>query len=73
MISDPQGTVLVLFAIFCRIGSCIMTLPGFSSARISVTVRFFLDRIVPEAAGLKAGAVAGAELLYALPAAALVG
>ena len=38
-----------------------------------VTVRFFLDRIVPEAAGLKAGAVAGAELLYALPAAALVG
>lgn len=42
MISDPQGTVLVLFAIFCRIGSCIMTLPGFSSARISVTVRFFL-------------------------------
>ncbi|MCC8931389.1 flagellar biosynthetic protein FliR [Rhizobium sp. 'Codium 1'] len=42
MISDPQGTVLVLFAIFCRIGSCIMTLPGFSSARISMTVRFFL-------------------------------
>ena len=38
-----------------------------------VTVRFFLDRIVPEAAGLKAGAVAGAELLYALPAEALVG
>ncbi|WDA42311.1 acyl-CoA dehydrogenase [Erythrobacter sp. BLCC-B19] len=37
-----------------------------------VTVRFFLDRIVPEAAGLKAGAVAGAELLYALPAEALV-
>lgn len=38
-----------------------------------VTVRFFLDRIVPEAGGLKAGAIAGAELLYALPAAALVG
>ena len=38
-----------------------------------VTVRFFLDRIVPEAAGLKSGAVAGAELLYALPSAALVG
>ena len=32
-----------------------------------------LDRIVPEAAGLKAGAVAGADLLYALPAEALVG
>ncbi len=38
-----------------------------------VTARFFLDRIVPEAAGLKAGAVAGAELLYALSAEALVG
>ncbi|MBA4043079.1 MAG: acyl-CoA dehydrogenase [Erythrobacter sp.] len=38
-----------------------------------VTVRFFLDRIVPEAGGLKAGAIAGADLLYALPAAALVG
>ncbi len=33
-----------------------------------VTVRFFLDRIVPEALGLKAGAIGGAELLYALPA-----
>ena len=42
MISDPQGSVLVLIAIFCRIGACIMTLPGFSSARISMTVRFFL-------------------------------
>ena len=38
-----------------------------------VTVRFFLDRIVPEAAGLGAGATAGAAGLYALPAAALVG
>jgi hypothetical protein len=38
-----------------------------------VTVRFFLDRVVPEAAGLKAGAVAGADLLYTLPAEALVG
>jgi len=38
-----------------------------------VTVRFFLDRIVPEAAGLRAGATAGADLLYALPAEKLVG
>lgn len=42
MISDPQGTVLVLFAVFCRIGACFMTLPGFSSARISATIRLFL-------------------------------
>jgi alkylation response protein AidB-like acyl-CoA dehydrogenase len=38
-----------------------------------VTARFFLERIVPEAAGLGAGATAGAGLLYALPTAALVG
>jgi len=38
-----------------------------------VTVRFFLDRIVPEAVGLKAGATAGAELLYSLPAEQLAG
>ena len=38
-----------------------------------VTVRFFLDRIVPEAAGLSAGATAGAAGLYAVPAEALVG
>ncbi len=36
-----------------------------------VTARFFLDRIVPEAAGLKASATAGADLLYTLPAAKL--
>ncbi|MCR9178612.1 MAG: acyl-CoA dehydrogenase [Erythrobacteraceae bacterium] len=46
--------------------------PALASTK-PVTVRFFLDRIVPEAAGLKAGATAGAEGLYALPAEALVG
>jgi hypothetical protein len=38
-----------------------------------VTVRFFLDRIVPEAIGLAASAKAGAELLYALDAGQLAG
>ncbi|MEL7187992.1 MAG: acyl-CoA dehydrogenase [Pseudomonadota bacterium] len=38
-----------------------------------VTVRFFLDRIVPEALGLKAGAIGGSDLLYALPAEKLAG
>ncbi|MEL7218008.1 MAG: acyl-CoA dehydrogenase, partial [Pseudomonadota bacterium] len=38
-----------------------------------VTVRFFLDRILPEAHGMKAGATAGADLLYALPAEKLAG
>jgi alkylation response protein AidB-like acyl-CoA dehydrogenase len=39
----------------------------------AVTARFFLERIVPEAAGLKASATAGAALLYALDADALGG
>ena len=35
-----------------------------------VTSRFFLDRIVPEASGLKSGATGGAALLYELPSSA---
>lgn len=36
-----------------------------------VTVRFFIERIVPEASGLRAGAMAGADGLYTLDAAQL--
>lgn len=46
--------------------------PSLSQSK-PVTVRFFLDRIVPEAAGLKAGAIAGADLLYTIPVEALAG
>lgn len=46
--------------------------PGLAETK-PVTVRFFLDRIVPEALGLKAGATAGADLLYSLPAEKLAG
>ncbi|TPW26909.1 flagellar biosynthetic protein FliR [Pararhizobium mangrovi] len=42
MISDPQGTVLALFAAFCRIGACFMTLPGFGSLRVPMRVRALL-------------------------------
>jgi 3-(methylthio)propanoyl-CoA dehydrogenase len=41
--------------------------PAFLTAKLATT-RFFLDRIVPEAAGRKAGAMAGAGGLYALSA-----
>ena len=44
---------------------------GAPSAKASVT-RFFMAHIVPEAAGLKATALAGSELLYALDTAQLV-
>ncbi|QRM54255.1 flagellar biosynthetic protein FliR [Sinorhizobium sp. BG8] len=42
MIEDPQGTILALFAAFCRVGGCFLVLPGFSSARIAMQVRLFL-------------------------------
>ena len=44
--------------------------PAFYAAKLATT-RFFIDRIVPEALGRHAGAVAGADGLYSLTAAAL--
>ena len=41
MITDPQGTILALFVAFCRVGGCLMVLPGFSSARVPPQVRVF--------------------------------
>ncbi|WP_183900274.1 flagellar biosynthetic protein FliR [Rhizobium metallidurans] len=43
MITDPQGTVLALFLIFCRIGGCVLTMPGFSSARVPAVLRVFIS------------------------------
>ena len=42
MITDPEGTVLALFAAFCRIGGCFMVLPGFSSARVPTQMRLMI-------------------------------
>jgi flagellar biosynthetic protein FliR len=39
MIQDPQGLVMALFLVFCRIGACIMVMPGFSTARVPVPFR----------------------------------
>ncbi|MCX8996131.1 flagellar type III secretion system protein FliR [Rhizobiaceae bacterium BDR2-2] len=46
MITDPQGSVLALFLLFCRIGSCFMVLPGFASARIPVMIRLMVSLAV---------------------------
>ena len=35
-------TVLLVFLAFCRIGGCLMLMPGFSSARVPVHVRLFI-------------------------------
>jgi flagellar biosynthetic protein FliR len=42
MIADPQGTVLALFLVFCRIGGCVLVMPGFSSARMPMVIRVFM-------------------------------
>ena len=36
------STVLAAFILFCRIGACLMLMPGFSSPRVPVNVRLFL-------------------------------
>lgn len=42
MIQDPQGLVMALFLAFCRVGGCLMVLPGFSTARVPVMFRLLL-------------------------------
>ncbi|AYC99673.1 flagellar biosynthetic protein FliR [Neorhizobium sp. NCHU2750] len=42
MIPDPQGAVMALFLAFCRIGGCLMVMPGFSSARLPMQIRLFI-------------------------------
>lgn len=42
MIALGQDTVLLVFVLFCRIGGCLMFMPGFSSIRVPPPVRLFL-------------------------------
>lgn len=72
MITDPQGTIIALFLAICRIGACFMTMPGFSSSRISPQIRMLLcvavsmallpvlwDTIYPKVSGSSQGTVVG--------------
>ncbi len=42
MMDIGSNAVLSVFVLFCRIGSCLMLMPGFSSDRVPVNVRLFL-------------------------------
>ncbi|MFA5950151.1 MAG: flagellar biosynthetic protein FliR [Hyphomicrobium sp.] len=42
MTTINAGTVLLTFLVFCRIGGCLMLMPGFGSPRIPMQVRIFL-------------------------------
>ena len=39
-------TVLLVFLLFCRIGGCLMLMPGISSARVPMNVRLFIGLAV---------------------------
>ncbi|KAB0679889.1 flagellar biosynthetic protein FliR [Aureimonas leprariae] len=42
MNADTSVAVLSLFLIFCRVGSCLMLLPGYSSLRMPVQIRLLV-------------------------------
>jgi hypothetical protein len=42
MIPITSETLLIVFLLFCRIGGCLMLMPGFSSTRVPVQIRLFL-------------------------------
>lgn len=42
MTAATADTVLLTFLLFCRVGGCLMLMPGFSSPRIPVQVRLFI-------------------------------
>lgn len=42
MTAIGSDTVLLVFLAFCRIGGCLMLMPGFSSSRVPVHVRLFI-------------------------------
>jgi flagellar biosynthetic protein FliR len=37
-----SDTILMVFLLFCRIGGCLMLMPGFSSTRVPMQVRLFI-------------------------------
>ncbi len=42
MVVDLAGYGLSMFLVLCRIGACLMVMPGFSSARVPSRVRLFI-------------------------------
>jgi flagellar biosynthetic protein FliR len=42
MIADAPALVLATFVLFCRIGACLLLMPGFSSPRVAPQVRLFI-------------------------------
>ncbi|MDH4983629.1 flagellar biosynthetic protein FliR [Hyphomicrobium sp. D-2] len=75
-------TVLATFLIFCRIGTCLMLMPGFGAQRVPMRVRLFIavsltfalaPLLVPEVEPATTGNVAPVALLGLVASEALVG
>ena len=71
--SVPFCTMLAVAVAGWQLLRQLRSFDGEALAAKQASVRFFLDRIVPEASGLRLGATAGAAGLYALSAADLAG
>ena len=41
MTGEPNIQLFAIFLLFCRIGACLMLVPGFSSARVPIHIRLF--------------------------------
>ena len=79
MISDLTDNVLATFIVFCRIGACLMLVPGYSSVNVPPQIRLFvalvttfaltpillsiLKPLVDDAAPLTLALLIGTELL----------
>ncbi len=69
----PLETLLLgVFVIFCRIGGCVMTLPGFSSERIPMRARLFIAIGVTAALAPQIWAIAEKQIASATLTTALV-
>jgi len=71
VIGIGPDTVLATFAIFCRVGACLMIAPGFSSSQVPVRIRLYLaiavslalaPMLIPEVQPLLADAAVSALL-----------
>ena len=61
MSAITSDTILLVFLAFCRIGGCLMLMPGFASSRVPVNVRLFIAIAVTSAANISTRATCGAN------------
>jgi flagellar biosynthetic protein FliR len=70
--NSVSDAILVVVVLLCRVGTCLMLMPGFSSRRVPVTVRVFLAIAVTLALTPILRELTGPRLSTATPAALLL-